>query len=72
MLTERVTGGRFFAAGDAAALGAVYDEIDRLEATQYAEPGVRVQERYVWPMLCGLLLLGLAFLLRPTAAGGAL
>ena len=67
----KITGGRFFAAADAAALRAVYDEIDRLEAAEYAEPGVRVHERYVWPMFSGLLLLGLAFLLRPTAAGGA-
>ena len=56
---------------DAAALRGVYREIDRLEATRFAEPGVRVREWFALPTLVGLALLGAAFLLRPTAAGGA-
>ena len=67
----KITGGRFFPAPDAAALAAVYDEIDRLEAAQFAEPGVRVTEWFAAPILLGLLLLGFAHLARPIAAGGA-
>ena len=67
----KITGGSFFAAADTAALRGVYAEIDRLEATRFSEPGVRVRERFALPTLLGLLLLGIAFVLRPTAAGGA-
>lgn len=67
----KITGGRFFAAADSAALRGVYQEIDRLEATRFAEPGVRVREWFALPTLVGLALLGAAFLLRPLAAGGA-
>lgn len=66
----KITGGRFFAAADARALRGVYEAIDRQEATQFAEPGVRVREWFALPMLVGVSLLGLAFALRPTAAGG--
>lgn len=67
----KISDGRFFAAPDARTLRAVYDEIDRLEAVQFAEPGVRVTEWFAAPILLGLLLLGFAHLLRPSATGGA-
>ena len=67
----KITGGRFFPAADASALAAVYDEINRLEAVQFAEPGVRVTEWFAAPILLGLALLYAAHLLRPVAAGGA-
>lgn len=67
----KISGGRFFAAPDARTLRAVYDEIDRLEAVQFAEPGVRVTEWFAVPILLGLVLLGLAHALRPAGTGGA-
>ncbi|HEX5052545.1 MAG TPA: VWA domain-containing protein [Planctomycetota bacterium] len=54
------TGGRFFAAPDAAALRAVYADIDALEAVAFAEPRVWVREWFA-------LALGLSVL----AAAGA-
>ena len=60
----KISGGRFFPAADADALRSVYQEIDRLEAVQFAEPGVRVVECYAWPCLLGLLLLWLSHLWR--------
>jgi Ca-activated chloride channel family protein len=67
----KISGGRFFAAPDQRTLRAVYDEIDRLEAVQFAEPGVRVTEWFAVPILLGLALLGLAHALRPAGTGGA-
>ncbi|MEC8252153.1 MAG: VWA domain-containing protein [Planctomycetota bacterium] len=66
----KISGGRFFAAADARALRAVYDEIDELEAAHYAEPGVRVTECFATPLLCALALWLLAYWLRPTFDGG--
>jgi len=56
----KISGGRFFPAADAAALRAVYAEIDRLEAVQFAEPGVRVVEWFALPVWLGLLCLMMA------------
>lgn len=57
------TGGRFFAAGDAQALAAVYASIDALEAAPVAPPGVRTLARYPWALglalACWLLARGL-------------
>lgn len=66
----KISGGRFFAAADAGALRAVYDEIDQLEAAEFSEPGVRVTEWFAAPLLAGLALWLLAYLLRPTSDGG--
>lgn len=60
----KISGGRFFAAADADALRAVYREIDRLEAVQFAEPGVRVVEWYALPTWFGLVLLALAHICK--------
>jgi Ca-activated chloride channel family protein len=48
------TGGRFFIAGDATALAAVYAAIDALEAVPVAPPGVRTIARF--PVALGLAL----------------
>jgi Ca-activated chloride channel family protein len=58
------TRGRFHAAADAAALGAVYAEIDGLERAPLAEPRYRVEERFLPFVAAGGLLLLLARLLR--------
>jgi Ca-activated chloride channel family protein len=60
----KISGGRFFPAADAATLRSVYAEIDRLEAVQFAEPGVRVIEWFSVPTWLGLALLAAAHLLR--------
>lgn len=60
----KISGGKFFPAADAAALRSVYAEIDRLEAVQFAEPGVRVIEWFAAPALLGLMFLWLAHLWR--------
>ena len=60
----KISGGRFFPAADAAALRSVYAEIDRLEAVQFADPGVRVVEWFVLPTWIGLLLLAASHLLK--------
>ena len=65
----KISGGRFFAAADAAALRSIYAEIDRLEAVQFAEPGVRVIEWFALPSLLGLLLCLLAHLWRHSRWG---
>lgn len=65
----KISGGRFFPAADAGALRSVYAEIDRLEAVQFAEPGVRVIEWYAVPLLVGLFLVGLAHLWRHSSLG---
>lgn len=52
----KISGGRFFPAADAASLRSVYQEIDRLEAVQFADPGVRVVEWFALPTFAGLLL----------------
>lgn len=52
----RSTHGRFFTANDAAALAAVWAEIDSLEAVLFAEPRVRVHEGFA-PLLAAALLL---------------
>ncbi|MCZ6786546.1 MAG: hypothetical protein O7E54_05210, partial [Planctomycetota bacterium] len=58
-LAER-TGGRFFTARDAGAVGSVYGEINKLERIELEEPDFRVKERFL-PFLAaaaGLLLVG--------------
>lgn len=66
-----ISGGRFFAAGDARSLAGVYDEIDRLEAAVFSEPGVRVTEWFAAPAIVGMVLLAAARALRAAALGGA-
>jgi Ca-activated chloride channel homolog len=65
-----VTGGRFFTAADAGALRAVYREIDALEAALFAEPGLRVTEWFVVPVVLGLLSWFAAQFLRRGPAWG--
>lgn len=48
------TGGRFFAARDAGAVGAVYAGIDELEKVEFAEPRYRLEEGF-WPLLAAAL-----------------
>lgn len=60
----KISGGRFFPAADSATLRSVYAEIDRLEAVQFAEPGVRVNEWFAVPTWFALALLALAHVLR--------
>ncbi len=58
-LAER-TGGRFFTARDAGAVGSVYDEINEIERIEFEEPDSGVEERFL-PFLAaavGLLLAG--------------
>lgn len=61
------TGGKYFRADDAAALDAIYDEIDRLETTELEE--VRFadyRELFDWLVALGLVLAIAALLLRAT------
>ncbi len=56
---SRTTGGRYFRAHDAAALGRIYQQIDQLERSPVqARSYVRYTERYPWPL--GLALFALA------------
>lgn len=66
----QVTGGRFFTAADAAALRAVYAEIDALEPVRFAEPRVRRSEWFALPLCCGLALLALGHALLRSRFGG--
>jgi len=61
-----LTGGRAFAAGDAAALRGIGAAIDALEAAAFAEPLRRVREWFVAALAAAILSLGLAHLLRRT------
>lgn len=58
-LAER-TGGRFFQAKDADAVGRVYDAIDALETAPFAEPRYELEERFLPFLLAalGLMLVG--------------
>ncbi len=60
LLTEiaNSTGGRYFRAKDAAALQAIYEQIDRLERSAVeAKAFIRYTERFRWPLLLGVLAL---------------
>jgi Ca-activated chloride channel family protein len=59
----QTTGGRFFRATDTDSLRHVYADIDRMEKTtrSIARESTR-QERFQWPALLGLALLGLNLL----------
>jgi Ca-activated chloride channel family protein len=60
LLTEiaNTTGGRYFRAKDAAALQAIYEQIDRLERTAVeAKAFIRYTERFRWPLLLGVFAL---------------
>lgn len=56
------TGGEFFVARDDAALDRVYDRIDELETVPVADPIVRTEDLFFWPMAVGLALVMLALL----------
>jgi Ca-activated chloride channel family protein len=57
------TGGRFFRATDTASLERVYADIDAMEKTKHTvESQVTQHERFQWPALAGLGLLGLELL----------
>jgi Ca-activated chloride channel family protein len=61
------TGGRYFRADDAAALDAIYDEIDRLETTELEEVRfAEYRELFDWLVALGLALAIAALLLRAT------
>jgi Ca-activated chloride channel family protein len=55
------TGGKFFAARDAAALQQVYRDIDAIERVAFAEPRTLVVEWFAAPLLGALLLLAVAW-----------
>lgn len=60
LLTEiaATTGGRYFRAKDAAALQAIYEQIDRLERSAVeAKAFIRYTERFRWPLMFGVLAL---------------
>lgn len=60
LLTEvaNSTGGKYFRAKDAAALQAIYEQIDQLERSAVeAKAFIRYTERYRWPLLFGLVAL---------------
>jgi Ca-activated chloride channel family protein len=60
LLTEiaNSTGGRYFRARDAAALQAIYEQIDRLERSAVdARAYIRYTERFRWPLMLGMLAL---------------
>jgi len=60
LLTEiaATTGGRYFRAKDAAALQAIYEQIDRLERSSVeAKAYIRYTERFRWPLLFGVVAL---------------
>ena len=61
------TGGKYYRAVSEESLQEVYNEIDRLEKTE-VEIIVykRYQELYYWPLVAGVLLLSLLFMLRST------
>jgi hypothetical protein len=63
------TGGRFFAATDAAALRAACASIDALEVTAFAEPRVLVREWFALALGLGLLLAALGHLCGRTWLG---
>lgn len=61
-----VTGGRFFRATDSESLQRVYTDIDAMEkTTRTLDTQVTRSERFQWPALLGLSLLGLTFLAAP-------
>ena len=60
------TGGRFFAAGDAATLTNVYQQIDDLERTALDEARYRIDEQFLWCLVPALSLLLIGWLLRAT------
>lgn len=56
--TAEATGGRYYRATDRASLEAIYEEIDELETTEIrVENFTSYRERFVLPLLVGLLLL---------------
>ena len=60
LLTEiaSTTGGKYFRAKDAAALQAIYEQIDRLERSSVeAKAFIRYTERFRWPLVLGMLAL---------------
>jgi Ca-activated chloride channel family protein len=60
LLTEiaNSTGGRYFRARDAAALQAIYEQIDQLERSAVdARAYIRYTERFRWPLIFGMLAL---------------
>jgi len=63
----QTSGGEYFRAADARALGAVLARIDALEKTRLTAPKrEQIDELYVWPLTLGLLILVLALLAGET------
>ena len=60
----KITDGRFFEATSEAALANVYEEIDRMEKVELEDPRYRTADAYGLPLLLGLALLGLGYLLE--------
>ncbi len=61
------TGGRLFAARDAAALAATWAEISALERAPFQEPRFRIEERFLPFLLAAIALLLTGRFLEPTA-----
>jgi Ca-activated chloride channel family protein len=61
------TGGSFFRATDTDSLAGIYEQIDRLETTtERMARFERYRELFLWPLLAGLLLLGVEIALGET------
>jgi len=62
-----LTGGRYYRATDEASLAEIYAEISELETTEFdVKEYVRHRERFMWPLLIGLILLTLEIVLDRT------
>lgn len=64
------TGGAFFTARDANAVSRVYERIDELERSAFAEPRFRYVDRFAGFLVAGLAMWVLGLLLRATAWEG--
>jgi Ca-activated chloride channel family protein len=61
------TGGRYYRATDETSLAEIYAEISQLETTEFeVNEYVRQRERFMWPLLLGLIFLTLEIVLDKT------
>jgi len=63
------TGGKFFTARDANAVGGVYTEIDALEKVAFAQPRYEIVERFLPILMAALALLVAGYLVESTLLG---
>jgi len=65
----RRTGGHFYEARDASGVAAVYDRIDALEKTAYAEPRREIEDRFLPFLAAAVALVLVGRLLEATVLG---